>query len=156
MNHQLRHVPALQPMKGKSYPPCREPSFRVPYIDDALVASTVRLDYEHVPLLPTDGPHGRLGSCGLGLPGGRLQLEHRLRDVGHNASAIGMKLNEDKTKLMVFNFTKNRQFIPFCSLTDGNPLPVVETMRLLGLIVDHKLTWWPLVHDLERKSRCKI
>ena len=105
VNHQLRHVPVLQPLKGKSYPPCREPSFCVLYIDDALVASTVRLDYELVPLLPTDGPHGRLGSCGLGLPGARLQLEHRLRDVGHNARAIGMKLNESKK-----SFVKNSMY----------------------------------------------
>ena len=116
------------------------------YIDDALVASTIHVDKECVPLLPTEGPHGRLGSCGLGVPGGWLQLEHRLRDIDSNAKAIGMKLNVKKTMVMIFNLTKNRQCIPFCSLTPGDPLPVVCEMRQLGLI--SRVNSVPPPHDL--------
>ena len=73
-----------------------------------------------------------------------------------NANSIGMKLNEKKTSLMFFNPTKNRQCVPFCALRDGEPLPVVTESRLLGLIIDDKLSWWPLVRDIVRRARAKI
>ena len=130
MEYPPGHVPVLVPRPGQTYPPCRDSILRVLYIDDALIATTIRVDKECVPLLPTDGPHGRLGSCGLGIPGGWFPLQHRLRDVDANARAIGMQLNTKKTFLMVFNLTKNSQYIPFCSLIDGEPLPVVSEMRL--------------------------
>ena len=57
---------------------------------------------------------------------------------------------------MIFNPTLNRQAIPFCSLVDGDPLPVVQEMRLLGLVIDDRLTWWPLVRDIEQKCKCKV
>ena len=134
----------------------RDPSIRVLYIDDALIASTIRLDFHCAKLLPTEGPHGRLGSCGLGLPGGWFQLEHRLRDVDANARDVGMVLNTKKTTMIIFNTRRKQQCIPFCSLIDGQPLPVVSEMRLLGLILDDHLTWWPLVNDVVKRSRAKI
>ena len=109
-----------------------------------------------VPLLPTLGPLGRLDSCGLGVPGAWLSLEHRLREIDVNVRSIGMKINAKKTTLTVFNPTRNRQCIPFCSLVDGDPLPLVSEFRLLGLVIDDRLTWWPLVHDIIRRSRAKV
>ena len=70
--------------------------------------------------------------------------------------SIGMQLNDKKTTLMIFNSTKNRQCIPYCALKDGEPLQVVDQMRLLGLIIDDGLTWWPLVRDVIRRSQSKI
>ena len=87
------HVPVLGPNRGQSFPACRDPCLRLLYIDDALIATPIRVDHDCVPLLPTEGPHGRLASCGLGIPGSWLQLQHRIRDVDANAQAIGMKLN---------------------------------------------------------------
>ena len=70
--------------------------------------------------------------------------------------SIGMVLNEKKTTLMIINWTKNRQCIPYCALNDGDPLPVVGIMRLLGLIIDDRLLWWPLVHKLTKRDKAKI
>ena len=39
------HSPYLSYSQRWSYPPCREPSFRVAYIDDALVAQALELDH---------------------------------------------------------------------------------------------------------------
>ena len=38
----------------------------------------------------------------------------------------------------------------------GHPLPVVSQMRLLGLIIDDRLSWWPLVEDVVKRSKAKI
>ena len=95
-------------------------------------------------------------SCGLGVPGKWFALEHKLRDIRDNAESIGMRLNAKKTTLMIFNETKNKKFLPFCSLSDGDPLPVVSESRLLGVIVDKKRSWWPLVHDLMQRAKAKV
>ena len=49
-----------------------------------------------------------------------------------------------------------KQVVPFCSLENGDPLPIVSEMRLLGLIFDSNLSWWPLVVDITRRSSAKI
>ena len=110
------------------------------FIDDSVLATVVYLDRECVPLLPTLGPLGVMESCSLGIPGDWFSLQHRLRDINANATSIGMCLNTKKTTLMMFNFTKNRQCLPFCALTDGDPLPVVAESRLLGVVLDNKLS----------------
>ena len=68
--YQPVHVPVTIPKPGRSFPPCRDPCLRLLYIDDALLATTVHVDRECASLLPTEGPYGRLWSCGLGIPGG--------------------------------------------------------------------------------------
>ena len=131
--YQPGHSLALPQGRGQSFPACRDPSLRVLYIDDALIASTVKLDVDCVPLRPTLSSLGRLASCGLGVPGRLLQLEHSLHDVNSNDRVIGMQLNvKNKTNIMIFNPTDNRQCIPFCSPVDGQHLPVYSKMRLLG------------------------
>ena len=67
-----------------------------------------------------------------------------------------MQLNSKNTKLITFNPTSNRQCIPFVSLVDGEPLQCVDTMRLLGMVFDDKLTWWPFVADVKKRSNSKI
>ena len=132
------HPPFLPPLAGHMFPKCREPCLRLLYIDDALLATSVRLDRELVPLLPTLGPHGQLESCGLGLPGEWNSLQHRLRDIEAHSSAIGMVLNEKKTNLFIINPAFTRQAVPFIALHDRDPLPIVKEMRLLGLVAHDK------------------
>ena len=79
-----------------------------------------------------------------------------MRDIDKHATAIGMKLNTKKTNLIMFNPTFNRQAMPFVSVEDGNPLPVVSELRLLGLVLDSKLTWWPMVRDIAARCRAKV
>ena len=67
-----------------------------------------------------------------------------------------MKLNSNKTKLIVFNPTDNRQCVPFVSLEEGEPLQCVEEMRMLGLVFDEKLTWWPFVADVKKRNNAEI
>ena len=69
LSHAPGHVPVLIPRPGQSFPPCRDPGFRVAYIDDALVAQAIELDKVCVRLIPTLGPHGKMAGGGLGIPG---------------------------------------------------------------------------------------
>ena len=149
------HVPNLPSLPAHTFPKCREECLRLLYIDDALLATSVKLDQEAVPLIPTLGPHSILESCQLGVPGVWNSLEHRIRDVDRHARAIGLKLNDKKTNLIMFNPTW-KKVVPFVSVVDGDPLPVVSEMRLLGLVLDCDLTWWPMVRDLVSRCRSTI
>ena len=96
------HVPVLLPPAGHAFPACRDPCLRLQYIDDALLVSSVRIDMVSTPLLPMLAPHGKLASCGLGVPGDWLPLQHRLRDIDRNAKDIGMLLNVKKNNMIIF------------------------------------------------------
>ena len=62
-----------------------------------------------------------------------------------------MKLNIEKTKVMIFNFTKNFQFSTRLSI-DGVPLEVVEVAKLLGIMITNDLSWDHNTKYLTRKA----
>ena len=51
-----------------------------------------------------------------------------------------MVILEQKTKALVFNFTENYQFTTRLGLK-GKNIEVVDQMKILGTIVDNKLSW---------------
>ena len=51
-----------------------------------------------------------------------------------------MKLNTDKSKYMIFNFTDNHQFNTRLSL-ENNVLEQVSEKSLLGVVINDRLTW---------------
>ena len=72
------------------------------YIDDSTMAEGVKLGDVTVPVLPTMGPHGRMGQSHLGIPGDYTSLQHRLWDIHCAASAQGMELNTQENNLAGF------------------------------------------------------
>ena len=51
-----------------------------------------------------------------------------------------MKLNKDKTKVMLFNSAKQMTIMPEIAV-DGQNLEVVEEFNLLGVIITSDLKW---------------
>ena len=91
----------------------------------------------------------------MAIPGQWLALEHKLKDVVVNATALGMKVNDEKTKLLVINPTLTKQAVPYDSAVPGKSLLCVGQMRLLGLVLDETLSWWPLVTDICSRAKNK-
>ena len=54
-----------------------------------------------------------------------------------------MKINYKKTKVLPFNFTKTKDFIPEISFPGSEPLEVIYQTKLVGVIVDSSLSWQP-------------
>ena len=62
-----------------------------------------------------------------------------------------MKLNEKKTKNMIFNFTKNHQFTTKLSVNEID-LEVVQKTKLLGTVLTNNLSWNRNTEELVKKS----
>ena len=52
-----------------------------------------------------------------------------------------MKINEDKTKVMLFNRATKTDFLPTLELTKEKHIEVVEEMKLLGVMIRSDLKW---------------
>ena len=52
-----------------------------------------------------------------------------------------MKINERKTKVILFNKAIKYDFMPHLTIDNGSPLEVVEEVRLLGVQVRSDLSW---------------
>lgn len=61
-----------------------------------------------------------------------------------------MKLNEKKTQQIIFNFNKGKQFTTEVKLK-GEPLEVVDEVKLLGVIINKDLKWNKNTNYLVRK-----
>ena len=62
-----------------------------------------------------------------------------------------MKLNEQKTKCMTINFTKNHQFSTRITLND-QPLEFIDNTKLLGLTIQNDLKWDMHVSEMTSKA----
>ena len=66
-----------------------------------------------------------------------------------------MILNEEKTKSMIFNFTKKHKFSTRLTLKNKN-IKVVKEMKLLGVIITDDLKWNKNIKHITRKAWMRI
>ena len=52
-----------------------------------------------------------------------------------------MMINEEKTKVLPFNFTKKFDFTPVISLKNSEPLDVIYETKLLGIMISSDCSW---------------
>ena len=62
-----------------------------------------------------------------------------------------MKLNQKKSKVMIFNFTNNYKFTTRLMLNNEN-IEVVNKSKLLGTVITDKLTWDENTNYLVKKA----
>ena len=66
-----------------------------------------------------------------------------------------MKLNEKKTKQIIFNFNRDKQFTTEVRLK-GEPLEIVDEVKLLGVIINKDLKWGKNTNYLVKKANKKM
>ena len=74
------------------------------------------------------------------LPPENLETQTNLEKISTWTGKNLMKLNTDKSKYMIFNFTDNHQFNTRLSL-ENNVLEQVSEQSLLGVVINDRLTW---------------
>ena len=74
------------------------------------------------------------------LPAGASQVQQQLSDLQEYAEANSMKINQGKTKVMLFNNARKYDFHPNLKVSQTE-LEVVEEMKLLGVVITSNLSW---------------
>ena len=112
------------------------------YVDDFAIAEAVKMK-EQLTSVPVDQRpqpdsfHDRTGHC---LQPEDSKVFSQLINTESYAQENGMKVNYNKTKLMVFNPGKVRDFHPKFNL--GNKqIDLVEETKLLGVVLRSDLSW---------------
>ena len=66
-----------------------------------------------------------------------------------------MKDNSKKTKIILFNSAKKRDFVPTLKL-DNEDIEVVEELKLLGVLVTNDLKWTADTTFITKKAYNKL
>ena len=85
------------------------------------------------------------------IPTKNLKSQQHLDKISMWTDAMKMKLNTDKSKFMIINFTRNYQFNTRLSL-EGNPLKQVNETKLLGLVLSDNYKWQSNTSFIVRKA----
>ena len=117
--------------------------FHAKYIDDLTLGQAINLKKNLIVnpdqnLVRPLSFHDRTGHI---LPGNGYVLQEAWRDLNHFVNDRKMKINYAKTKVMLFNSSKNYDFTPQFEGKDGTMLDVVEKMKLLGVVIRSDLRW---------------
>ena len=74
------------------------------------------------------------------IDGSKLKSQQYLDQINKWTDDHKMVISEKKTKAMIFNFTDNYKFTTRIGLK-GRNIEIVDKMKILGTIVDSKLSW---------------
>ena len=85
------------------------------------------------------------------LPQSNFQSQGYLEKISDWTNTHQMKLNSDKSKFMVVNFTDNYQFNTRLTIENNNLQQVSET-KLLGVLLNEKLSWQSNTDFLVKKA----
>ena len=74
------------------------------------------------------------------IPNEFLKTQKYLKDINEWTVSRKMELNQKKTKSLIFNFTKDKQFTTNIKLK-GETVELVQESKLLGVIITNDLKW---------------
>ena len=124
------------------------------YIDDMSLAEAINLKNKLV-ANPDPSPtrplsyHERTEHI---LPDDEFRMQEILNNLIEYCSKNQMKINGDKTKVMLFNNGRKFDFMPKISLDGQNNLEVVEKIKLLGVHIRSDLRWFDNTNHICKKG----
>ena len=80
-----------------------------------------------------------------------LLSQKHLEDINTWTKNQKMKLNEKKTKNLIFNFTKKYQFTTKLNVNNVN-IEIPNEAKLLGTVITDKLTWDRNTEEIVKKA----
>ena len=89
------------------------------------------------------------------IPREHLKTQKYVQDIDKWTELNKMRLNEKKTKNVVFNFTKDHQFSAEIKLKNEN-LEVIDKTKLLGTIITSDLKWHENTKYIVKKANKKM
>ena len=112
------------------------------YVDDLALAEKINMNTQIMPcpIEERPQPDPYRARTGHKLIDEKSKVLKQLKDTKLYADNNNMRINFSKTKLMLFNPCRNKDFLPSMDF-DGIPVELVEQTKLLGLIISSDLSW---------------
>ena len=126
------------------------------FIDDLSILEIINLisiglsSYNVKHHVPSDVP-----ANGYYLEPENMKTQQFMRNISEWTNENKMRLNTRKTKAMVFNFTNDYQFSSRVQL-DNEVVEIVKEARLLGVIINDKLTWDPNTDYIVKRANSRM
>ena len=126
------------------------------YVDDLALLESITLSTQ-LSRVPSDAPqpftyHSRTGHQ---LLPENSRVFQNLKETEEYAKKNKMKINYKKTKLMIFNPSKTKDFHPRFEFND-NELELVEETKLLGLVLRSDLSWSSNTQYMVKRANKKL
>ena len=136
------------------------PNIHMKYVDDISLAQSLNMK-ECVVTNPDPNPvlplqyHDRTGHV---LPTSHCALQEQLNTLADYCNTYNMVINTGKTKIMIFNPSRKYDGTPKLTLPDmgGEYLEVVETFKLLGVIIRSDLRWFDNTEYICKKGYTRL
>ena len=145
-------IPRIRIHKRESFP-----STHAKYFDDSTLAVSLNLKQSlqpnfsrrHRPLTYNE-------SSELYLPKEKNLLQHQLNEFESFIIRNKMVINNDKSNILLFNMSQKYRFPPELSFSDHELLKVVDSAKILGVIVSNDLRWKLNTNYITDKARKKL
>ena len=132
-----------------------EGKIHLKYVDDFTVAESIDLHTQLRTVEKREYPDSFHERTGHVLPVENSKVLNQLMSTLEYAGNHEMKLNQNKTKLMVFNNCTSMDFMPHFNL-EAEELHVVEEMKLLGVHLTSDLKWHTNTSNMIKKANSKL
>ena len=132
--------------------PFIEQKYKFKFIDDLSILEIINLlsiglaTYNYKQHVPSDVP-----ANGYVIPNQNLDTQHHLDKISQWTKTNKMQLNANKTKTIIFNFSKQKQFTSRIR-AENETVEIITQAKLLGVIVNNRLTWDENTNFLIKKA----
>ena len=89
------------------------------------------------------------------IPPENLKTQAWLNSINEWTNNQKMKINEKKTKCMIFNYSNNYQFTTRLTINE-HPIEVIKSTRLLGTVIQDNLCWDLNTRELVKKANARM
>ena len=112
------------------------------YVDDLAMAEAINMNTQlkHAPVETRQLPDTYRNRTGHTLNNEESQVLKQLKDIQKYAEINKMKLNTQKTKLMLFNPCRKKDFMPEFRIEETR-IDLIEQTKLLGIVLSSDLSW---------------
>ena len=127
------------------------------YVDDLALAESVNMNTQlvEIPQHERTLPDNYRSRTGHKLKSESSKISDKLEEIHLYAKQNGMKINLEKTKLMLFNPCHSKDFMPEITVADTR-IELVESAKLLGVILTSDLKWEENTHYIVKRCYSKL
>ena len=129
----------------------KSPTLHTKFVDDLTILEAINLKEALIPNPGRPQPDTYHARLGMKLDPKKSKVYSQIEEIRAYANSHEMKLNVKKCNFMVFNPTKNHDFVPDLEI-EGSSIETQEEVQLLGLKIRNDLSWKSNTHQMVQRA----